>query len=169
MTSGESGCVLGPNKRDDLFERLKANPVVFVLGVVVAVMVAFEAGVFITQTVPWLSSFLDPLAGVLTPLVDWMVTGKRMRVEGRFGDATALTPELVRVSFELSSLPSYHYLHMWGRDKRWADSVATLRIGQQIVVRGRIDAVSAIDIKLEDCEIVEGPCPVEWWEMSDPS
>lgn len=52
------------------YERLKRNPFALIAGAVVVVMVSFEAvRVFLTQTLPWLLTFVGPVGEFLSPFV----------------------------------------------------------------------------------------------------
>jgi hypothetical protein len=54
-------------------ERLRGNPVVIVAAGAIAAMIAVEAvRVFLTTTLPWLLSFVDPVRALLQPVSEFL-------------------------------------------------------------------------------------------------
>lgn len=78
--------------------------------------------------------------------------GKWITISGRIWSVSAWSGHFCQVMLERSDLRA---VHMWFRDKSWLDELSVLARGDQVTVRGRIDAVAGFVISLEDCELVE--------------
>jgi len=78
--------------------------------------------------------------------------GKLTTVGGPFADALSSKSDNALVTFAHGT--NRQLVLMWFRGRDAIDEIATVPIGRQILVRGRIDSVSAINLVLEECRLV---------------
>ncbi len=80
--------------------------------------------------------------------------GKWMRLAGPLGDVGRISEKWLQVTFRYGTQPMGKHVYIYVRDKRWIDRVVLLKIGDEIVVLGRIERVSAMEIRLDHCVLV---------------
>jgi len=80
---------------------------------------------------------------------------KWMTVSGPIGDVLGSTDVHRMVVFADRSIHKHNYVNMFFDDKNQFDRLSTLKPGDKITVIGKIAEVNSLEVKLNNCELVE--------------
>ena len=80
--------------------------------------------------------------------------GKWLTVSGPIGDVLGASDLHRMVVFANRTISSYNTVNMFFRDKEQFSQLSTLRRGDNITVIGKITEVNAIQVSLDECELV---------------